>query len=279
MIQPVHLLNNSGIGFPRDIWVAATTRIRPSESWQMSGSALWSAPGGWGFSLEGYYKLMKNLVSFQEGVGTFIDAGNWQNKVTVGEGRAYGMEALIKKQGGRFTGWVSYTLAWSQRQFEDINLGDPYPFLFDRRHSLHITGAVEIVKGFTASLAWTYGTGMATTLPRSSYQYNQFNLLYADLPPQFPFVLDVPGGSRKNDLRLPDYHRLDLELSYAMEKGRAGHRWSLGAYNVYNQFNPLYYILTERVNEAGQLRPTYLQVALFPITASFRYRIMFNFRK
>ena len=272
-VQPLHLLTNSGAGLPRDLWVSSTSRIRPVTSWQFTGAGAWTMGKAWTLSLEAYYKTMANLITFQEGLFTGIDATNWQNNVAVGEGWSYGAELLLKRQGPRLAGWLAYTLSNSRRRFEAVNVGESFPYQFDRRHSLHLVGAWAFSQKWKAVLSWTFGTGVATTLPRSSYQFNQFNLLYADQPRQFPFLVEVTNYGRRNDLRLPSYHRLDLEIQYAWENERFKHELSFGAYNAYNRFNPLYYILAERPDQAGQLKPQYLEVALFPFVPILRYRI------
>ncbi|MBK7335073.1 MAG: carboxypeptidase-like regulatory domain-containing protein [Saprospirales bacterium] len=271
-VQTLHLLSNSGIGMPRDLWVSSTSRIRPVDCWQVSGGASWTKWKGLELSFEAFYKYMKNLIAFQEGLITAIDATNWQNKVAVGAGWAYGAEWMLKARGKNISGWLAYTLAFSKRQFEEINLGESFPFSFDRRHSLHLTGTWAISPRWQASIVWTYGSGAATTLPRSSYQFNQFNLLYSDVPPQFPFILDLANYGRKNDLRLPDYHRLDLDLKYIWKKSRAEHQLSLGVYNAYNRLNPIYYILAERTEDGKNVKK-YLEVALLPAVPTLKYRL------
>jgi hypothetical protein len=273
-IQSLHLLSNSGVGLPRDLWVSSTYRVRPIDAWQFTGGFQWGGTEkGWSAQVEGYYKTMANLITFQEGLLTAINATNWQNKVAVGEGWSYGAELMVKHTGRRFSGWVAYTLSNSRRLFEEINLGESFPFRFDRRHALHTTAVARIGKKLKVAFVWTYSTGTATTLPLSSYQFNQFNLLYADLPPQFPFALEVSNFGRRNDVRLPDYHRLDLEFQYEWGRKRLKHEFTLGAYNVYYRFNPLYYTLSRQPDKYGQLKPKYTEVALMPLVPTLRYRV------
>lgn len=273
-IQSLHLLSNSGVGLPRDLWVSSTSRVRPIDVWQFTGGFQWGeSEKGWSAQIEGYYKTMNNLITFQEGLLTAINATNWQNKVAVGEGWSYGAEFMLKHAGRRLSGWVAYTLSNSRRLFEEINLGESFPFRFDRRHALHATAAIKLGERWKISFVWTYSTGTATTLPLNSYQFNQFNLLYSDVPPQFPFVLDVSNFGRKNDVRLPDYHRLDLEAQYEWGQRRLNHQLTFGAYNVYNRFNPLYYALSQHPDESGQLKPKYTEVAVMPLIPAIRYKL------
>lgn len=272
-VQSMHLLSNSGVGLPRDLWVSATPRILPVDAWQVTGGFQWGGEKGVSVQLEGYYRTMKHLITFQEGLLSTIDATNWQNEVATGQGWAYGAEIMLKRQGRRLSGWLAYTLSHSRRQFDEVNAGESFPFRYDRRHSLHTTGALRIGKRWKASFAWTFGTGTATTLPVNSYQFNQFNLLYSDVPPQFPFVLNVSHFGRKNDIRLPVYHRLDLEVQCELGNKEVRHFLSAGAYNVYNRFNPLYYSLSQHPDESGGFSPKYTEVAVMPIIPTLRYRV------
>jgi outer membrane receptor for ferrienterochelin and colicin len=274
-VQSLHLLTNSGIGLPRDLWVSATARIDPIDSWQTVLGLRYRLPGGVEVSLEGYYKTLNNLITFREGSLTNIDGTNWQNKVSVGRGWSYGLECLIEKKQGRLTGWLSYTLARSDRQFDDVNLGQEFPYKFDRRHNFNLLAAYALSKRWSISGGWTYSTGTATTLPRSTYEFNQLNIVYSNLPPLFPYVLNLSDNGARNDLRLPDYHRLDLSVRYKVQKKRWRHTFTAGVYNIYNRLNPLYYQLANRPNDQGALEAQYLQVSLLPVLPSVRYRADF----
>ena len=275
-VQSLHLLSNSGAGLPRDLWVSSTERIAPIESWQFVGGPVVNLAPGWKLQAEGYFKLMNNLITFQEGSLAEIDATNWQNKVSVGSGRAYGAELFLEKKQGNTTGWLSYTLAFADRKFEDVNLGKRFPYRFDRRHNVNLQVNHRFEgRPWQISLGWTFSTGSATTLPRSSYQFNQLNLLYTNFPPQFPFVLQASENGSRNDIRLPAYHRLDLSATYQLKTSWGEQEFVAGVYNAYNRLNPVYYLLVDRPNEQGVLVPQYSQLSLLPIVPSLRYRVRF----
>lgn len=276
-VQPLHLLSNSGVGFPRDLWVSATPRIAPVESWQFVVGTHYRLDKQTEITLEGYYKKLDNLITFQEGSLIQIDGLNWQNKVATGQGWSYGGEFQLRRVAGKMTGWFSYTLAFADRQFEEVNLGIRYPFKFDRRHNFQLQTAYAINEKWTASLGWTFSTGAATTLPLYKYLDNQLNLLYSNLPPQFPFVLEAIDFGRRNDVRLPNYHRMDVQFNYRIRRDWGVQTLSFGFYNVYNRLNPFNYILADRPNEAGDIVPQYLQISLVPILPFLRYRLELDF--
>ena len=272
-IQSLHLLSASGIGLPRDLWVSATQRIAPIEAWQYSGGLRYFLDEKTEVSVEGYYKTLDNLITFQEGSLAEIDGVNWQNKVVVGEGWSYGGEFLLRRHTGKTTGWFSYTYSFAERQFEEVNLGFRYPFKLDRRHNTNLMIAHAFNERWTASFSWTYASGAATTVPVSKYVYNQLNLLYSDFPPQFPFVVAAFDNGRRNDIRLPDYHRMDVQVNWQIPRTWGNQTLSFGIYNVYNRLNPFNYILADRLNDAGEVVPQYLQISLVPILPSVRYRV------
>jgi hypothetical protein len=256
--QYVHLLTNSGIGLPTDLWVPATANILPQKAQQFSlGAARSLRYGGedFEFSMEAYYKPMQNLIEFREGadfVGTTDD--NYESKITSGQGWAYGAELFLQKKSGKTTGWIGYTLAWSNRRFPELNQGQLYPYKYDRRHDFKLVVIHEFSPTLTLSGTFVYGSGNAVTLSQGRYS----------LSPNFGPPFEDYGT--RNSYRMAAYHRLDLDLSHTKKK-----RWgevvnSLSVYNAYNRHNP-YFIYLGR--EQGSEKRSYRQVSLFPILPSF----------
>jgi hypothetical protein len=259
--QYIHLLTNSGIGLPTDLWVPATATVRPQLAHQFSLGAARTLRH-WGeefeFSFETYYKPMRNLVEYREGA-SFLNTtdGDWQSKITSGQGWAYGGELFLQKKTGRTTGWLGYTLAWSNRRFAELNRGEIYPYKYDRRHDISLVVIHHFSPTLTLSGTWVYGTGNATTLSASRYQLG-VGQIFDDY------------GSR-NSYRMAAYHRFDLDLSKTKKK-----RWgevvnSISIYNVYSRSNP-YYIYYEAgsidLNGVVNKQASYRQVSLFPIIPS-----------
>lgn len=266
MTQYLHLLSQSAIGLPTDLWVPTTANTPAETAWQTG--LKWEQTFGRPvtFSLEAYYKYMERIVAFRDGSTLeFIDANNWESKVTDGKGYSYGLEFFLRKDYGRFRGWISYNLAWSEREFEEINFGKRFPFKYDRRHSLKVVSNYQISDNLKLTATWVYGTGAAYTLPFSVYEYIQF----PDLNP-----LTILYAGEKNSFRLPDYHRLDIGLDLKIVSGQRKHLVHFGVTNIYNRYNPLYYRLDRDPLDVDTRR--YVQVALIPILPSLSYTFSLN---
>jgi hypothetical protein len=259
--QYIHLLTNSGIGLPTDLWVPATAAVRPQVAHQFGlGAARTLHHGGeaFEFSFEAYYKPMRNLVEYREGA-SFLNTtdGDWQSKITSGQGWAYGGEFFLQKKTGRTTGWLGYTLAWSTRRFPELNQGRIFPYKYDRRHDISLVVIHHFSPTLTLSGTWVYGTGNATTLSSGRYQLGTGQ------------IFDDYGD--RNSYRMAAYHRFDLDLSKTKKK-----RWgevvnSLSIYNVYSRQNPYYiYYEASLINYDGTVNKpaSYRQVSLFPIIPS-----------
>ena len=121
---------------------------------------------------------MKNLIEYKDGADFFDTQNDWQEKVHVGDGTSYGGEFLLEKKVGKTTGWIGYTLSWTNRQFDSINFGQPYPYRYDRRHDIGIAITHELKDNINIGVVWVYGTGNAVTLGLESY--SSFNSSLVD---------------------------------------------------------------------------------------------------
>lgn len=266
MVQYLSLLTGNGIGIPTDLWVPSTPRIRPQQSRQVAlGIAKGWNQQRYTAELEVYFKDMKNLTSFDQGE-SFLAQGRWQDKIVQGVGQSYGTELLLKKTKGATTGWISYTLAWTDRQFEEINRGQRFYYKYDRRHDFSLVVAHQFSERWEASMVWTYGSGHRTTLPVNTFGV-QIPLGFGEEDPR-SITVDAPD--RINNIQLPAYHRLDLSMSFIKKKKKWTRRLSVGIYNVYNRQNPSFLFLVRENN-----RPRYRQVSLLPILPSFSYSFKF----
>ena len=223
-------------------------------------------------SLEGYYKTMDNLIEYKDGASFFDSQTDWQDKIHIGRGWSYGGELLIEKKMGKTTGWIGYTLSWTNRQFDSINFGLTYPYRYDRRHDIGIAVTHEINNRINIGIVWVYGTGNAVTLGRESYSsfnsslvnnINSFNL------PNESVVVDHIES--RNNYRMPNYHRLDISINIKKEKKWGERTWSFGLYNAYSRQNPFYLQFTRDERGNSQLS----QFSLFPIIPSFTYSFKF----
>ncbi|MEO0341398.1 MAG: hypothetical protein AAF242_19585, partial [Bacteroidota bacterium] len=174
-----------------------------------------------------YYKDYQNLVDYIDGADLILNEFV-EGQVLVGEGRAYGIETMIEKKKGRFSGWANYTLARTERKVEGINDNEWYPSRFDQTHNLNLTGFYDLSERATLSASFTYTTGTPTTLPSSGYYQ------------QGLYIPNIDDNAR-NNFRIPDYHRLDLSLTLARNpnkpKKRLEGEWVFGVYNLYGRRN------------------------------------------
>ena len=265
MAQYIHLLTNSGVGLPTDLWVPTTARIKPENSWQVAGGLAKSFDPGIEVSLEAYYKVMNNIVEYKEGA-SFVDLnGTWEDRVAAGQGWAYGTELFIQKKSGKTTGWIGYTLSWTYRQFDEINFGKAFPYKYDRRHDISVVVVHKLSDKWDLAGTWVYGTGNAISLPLAQYP------VMGTWGGIYPWASALYYYKDRNGFRMASYHRLDFGVTYHRETRWGQHSLNLSVYNAYNRKNPffIYYGWDDNGDRA------FNQVSLFPLLPSLSYN--FNF--
>jgi outer membrane cobalamin receptor len=259
-MQFLHLLTNATVGMPIDLWLPSTSRVSPEIADMVSGGISYTK-GDYLFNLEGFNKNMNNIIEYKE-QANYIGSGNdWEDKVTTGRGWSYGLECLAEKRNGRTRGWISYTLSWNYRQFDQINNGKVFPYKYDRRHNIAILVSHEFTPRIDASMSWVFTTGANFTLPEQVYYIN------SGLDPKN--VIYVYGD--RNNYKFPNYHRLDFGVNFKKHRAHFSRIISIGAYNVYNRLNPFY--ITPAYNKQGQR--TFEAISLFPVLPSINYKIIF----
>lgn len=272
MQQNLHLLSNNGTGLPTDLWVPATPTTRPQYSHLYSIGVYHTLKNtGIELNVEGYYKTLSNQIEFSEGASFFGGANNWEDKIERdGKGKCYGMELLVQKKQGKFTGWVGYTLSYNFRQFENINKGNWYPYKFDRRHYFTVVANYTIRKNIILSADFVLNSGNAITLPDGKYPTINYNYRNETNNPisVFKQISDAtytyPG---RNQSRMPVYHRLDFSARFIKEMKKGTRDWVLSIYNVYSHQNPYFVYLDY---DKGKNLHLY-QICLFPIIPSVSY--------
>ncbi len=271
MQQNVHLLTSSTVSLPMDIWIPSTKEMQPSHSRQYSvGFYKPLLKNQLELSIETYYKTFNNLIAYKEGVNRLSSSNNLTgNLETGGTGISYGIEFLLQKKYGKLTGWLAYTYAETNRQFEGINFGEPFNFKYDRRHDISITASYQINKHIDISGSWVFGSGYPFTLPTGKYETSnngtsQVNN-YSNVPDIWHNEIILTYADR-NEYRMRAYHRLDLAVNLKKQKKRGLRTWSLNIYNVYNRQNPYYYYTKI---EKSQVK--LYQQSLFPIIPSVSY--------
>ena len=266
MMQFIHLLSNAGVGLPTDLWVPSTDLIRPQEAWQTAAGAartLKFKDQNYEFSLEGYYKYMKNIIEYKGGADFIDQTTDWQQKVEVGNGWSYGAELFLQKKTGKTTGWVGYTLSWTERQFENLNSGKKFPYKYDRRHDFSFVISHQIKENVDIAATWIYGTGNAITLPLTRFQ---------GLPNANSWVEELYYYGERNSFRMRSYHRLDLGINFK-KLTRWGERIiNLSLYNAYSRRNPFFYEMRTDWSTGNR---NLVQYSLFPIIPAVSYSFKF----
>jgi len=266
IVQNVHLLTNTTLGQPTDLWVTANKEVPPELSDQISLTLLSELPKRLNVSVAGYYKKLYNVIEYKDGANFLFGANNdWIDRITNGNGSSYGLEILIQKQFDKIESWISYTWSKSDRTFDDINRSVSFPYKYDRRHDLTTNLLYRFNQKNSLSLSFNYNTGNAITLPSAFIQ--------TSLPPGGQYYSDEFNDIRstefieyRNNQRMPAYHRLDLSYRNHKEKKNSSRTWIIGVYNAYNNLNP--YFIYE--NDG-----TFKQLILFPILPSIAYRLEF----
>ncbi|MCK9290115.1 MAG: TonB-dependent receptor [Bacteroidales bacterium] len=284
MNQHIHLLSNTGIGLPTDLWVPSTDRIAPQHSEQVSiGLANDILKYDLQLSVEAYYKTSNHILGYKPGASFLLlddpsgaQSFTWQDNVTAGKGESYGIEWLLQKKSGKTSGWIGYTLSWTQLQFDEINFGKKFWARHDRRHDISIVIIHEYSDQITLSGSWVYGTGNAITLPIATFAANQHDpLVSPDMYMTHFYYWDLYDYGGINEHRMKPYHRLDIAIQFHKKLTTYSRTWEIGLYNAYNRHNPFFYFIDYEYlgnhDEVSKLK----QVSIFPIIPSISYIINF----
>lgn len=255
--QNIHALRNQSTSTPFDRYAISSNLFKPEIADQVSaGFYAMTANQGYDFSLEGYYRKTENVLDYRDGK-SFSSEIELERLILAGEGKSYGVEFCARKNLGRLTGWIAYTLAWSKTRIDGINNGNWYDANNDRRHDVNIVAAYQLSKRWTLNAAWVFNSGQAFTAPSSKYQIiDNWIYYYAE----------------RNGYRAPDYHRLDMSFSWTKKGEKSTRQWVFGIYNLYNRYNPFLINFEDSDNGA---RTRAVQYSLFGIVPSVSFNIKF----
>ena len=256
--QDVHAINNGASGMPFSRYLMSSNIVKPEQANQVSlGWTGITRNGAYDFSAETYYKTIDNVYDFRDGKFFFSEI-EVERIILGGKGRAYGLELCAHKNDGPLTGWISYTLAWSENKIEGINGGRWYTASNDRRHDLSIVGMYQLSPCWDVAATWHYNTGQALSAP--SAKYDMFgNTFYS--------------YSERNSYRAPACHRLDISANYTRKHGKATHIWSFGVYNAYNRYNP--YVIRFSNDDEKASGTKVEQTSLFGIVPSVSFTLKY----
>ncbi|MGB4654360.1 MAG: TonB-dependent receptor [Bacteroidales bacterium] len=277
MNQYVHLLSNTGVGLPTDLWIPSTSKIKPQKSWQAAlGYHADFAENNFSFSTEAYYKEMNDIISYKEGASyIFIDdlgmasELDWEESITSGFGRTYGIEFLLQRKVGKLNGWIGYTLSTVRHKFSEINNGEAFFAKHDRRHDFSIVTIYNVNPRVTLSASWVYSSGQAISMPIASYT------IIKPFGDGIQMPIELVDYGKRNAHRMKPYHRLDFGVQFHKIRKNYSSTLELSVYNAYSRKNPFYYTLDNARYEDGRRETVIKQVSLFPIVPSISYVIKF----
>lgn len=231
--QYLQLIQNSALAFASlEPYIPASVNIKPQHSNHFSVGYRY-APLKYAFSANAYYKKLSNQLDLI-GHAQIISNPGIRSQLRSGNSDAYGLELELNKTEGRFSGTLAYSYSRAFRQIADINFGNRFVANYDIPNELKLTTSFELNKQISFQSFFTYATGRPLTLPVGYYQHDGLN---------------VPIFEGRNTSRFPDYSRLDVSVQYRLQsrinsRRAIGHVISVGAYNLYNRKNPLYYHLS-----------------------------------
>lgn len=267
MIQYLHLITNTSSPTPLDIWTPSGRYIEPQKLDQIAAGYYQNFNNEkYSLELEGFVKKVKNRLDYIDGANLIANDA-LEQVILKGEARAYGAELLLRKNSGKLTGWLAYTISKSEQRTPGrspeepgINNSNWYATPYDKTHDLSLTATYELSKKWDFSANFIYQTGLPTTYPTAQYEYESLN---------------IPVYSPRNSNRLPDYHRLDISATYTPQKNRKKNyqsSWNFGIYNIYSRKNAV--SLSFRNNEDTG-RNEALRLSLFGIVPSVTYNFKF----
>ncbi len=257
--QYIHLLSNTTSTTPFDLWVPSNINILPEIADQYTlGYFRNFSNNMYETSVEIYYKTLQNQIDYRNGANLILN-NKVEAQLVFGKGWGYGAEFLIRKKYGKLTGWISYTLSKTKRQFPDINDGNIFLAKQDRPNNIAIVGMYELNPRLTFSATWIYISGNVVTFPSGRY-YADGNI--------------VPYYTERNGYRMPDYHRLDIGLTWQRKKtARFESNWNFSIYNVYARANAYAINFQEDPNDPTKMQA--VQLSLFRFVPAISYNFKF----
>lgn len=262
MVQNLHLISNTSASVPFDVWQPTTNNILPekADQWTIGYFRNFGKNADFETSFETYYKTLQNQVDYIDGADLLLNEF-LEGDLLNGKGRAYGAEFYIRKTSGKLTGWISYTLSRSERKVNGVNNYDWFPVRFDRTHNFYLVLNYKINEKWELASNFVYSSGTPTTFYNNQYRVQGY------------IVPDVLNNAR-NNVRNPDYHRLDFSATYNRKKGRKWEsNWVFSVYNAYNRRNPFsIYFNTNYQNQNVN------QAIRFSVIGSIVPAVSYNFK-
>lgn len=233
--QYLSMITTSSVGIPTDFWIASSDGIKPQSSDEFSIGSNQNISKNLVSSFGGFYRFMKDLLEYPYGVTQFNETTTLKNDLLVGKGKAYGLEMMLRKNNGKFRGWLSYTLSWSDRNFDELNNENTYFAKYDRRHNLSLVGIYDLNSKWNFGITQVFSSGNRFTIPTSWYFINNN---------------PVKEYTGYNNAQMPNYIRTDLSVNYFFVKtNKKESALNFSIYNTFNLENPIYVVLNVQENK------------------------------
>ena len=256
--QDIHAISGMSMSMPFDRYTMTSNIVRPEQADQVALGWFYITPKkDYDFSAETYFKNIRDVYDYRDGKAFYSEI-EIERLLLGGKGRAYGIELCGHKNSGPLTGWISYTLSWSENKIEGINGGRWYTASNDRRHDLAIVGMYRLSPSWELAATWRYNTGQALTAPSAKYNIDGTTFYYYH---------------ERNGYRAPAYHRLDLSATHTKKLRKATRIWSFGLYNAYCRYNP--YTIRFKNDDKSPTGTIVEQTSLFGIVPSVSFAIKY----
>ncbi len=262
--QYVHLLTNSGLGLPSELWVPSTSKVPVEKSDYISINANIDANEHIQFSAATYFKKFQNLIDYVEPVDLFLNVINpdvaapilnsqrdWENKIEIGQGRANGFELSMKLNYSKWQSRFAYHYSRSFRKFDNIDSGREYISKYDKPHNITASLGYNTSNNWLLGINWVFTTGQPFTLANEQST--------APIDPKLTGIKFLQASGR-NNYRLPDFHQLSINASHPIKLKEINAKINFGLYNAYNRRNA-FYIYSANINETRR----FFKVSIFPI--------------
>ncbi len=256
--QNVRGIRSTSTTFPFDRYALTSAGVKPERTVQYSaGYAGMRSDGSWDWSGELYFKTMDNVYDYRDGMGMFSRMG-LESIISGGRGRSYGVELMLRKNTGRLTGWLSYTLSKTETKIAGINGGKWYDASNDRRHDVAVVAIYDLTPRWKLSATWTFSSGRPLTAPDAKYEVGGEVCYYY---------------SERNGYKTPPSHRLDISATYTRIGRRVTSEVSFGVFNAYCHYSPFVVYFEDDLSKPSGTRA--VQKSLFGAMPSVSYTIKF----
>ena len=267
MTQYLHMVRTSSLSLPTDLWLPVTSKIKPIDSFHYTAGTNYSFSQSIKFSAEYYSKLSRNILELSDDSYFQNTYTNWEQAVESGKGWSRGLEFNLSKTRGSTTGNAAYTISKSFVKYPVINGGKTFASPYDRRHDFSININQKLSKKVDCSVSWFYGSGLPITLSATN--------IASISPYDSGSINSTPIFSKRNGIRLPEYHRMDFSINFRKFKKHGIRTWNISINNLYNRQNANYAYIKEEVNEQGSKQYSIKKISLFSFLPSVSYSYKF----